>query len=163
MFSPSTKTITLCHSQYLVDSSARSRPSSSVTSSSSLSSNTPLARRFRMLYARDSKGHDMTPSYPYKTPTSSCSSSIIGDIPPSYQDSLTRLRYARDGKGHDFTQSYVKTAGAALTEDDETRLLTQTKRTQIPESWWGYKGESGQVNRYAKDGKGIDFSKSYRH
>ena len=133
---------------------------SSAHSTTSQSSSTPGG--FRLRYARDSKGHDLSSSYPYSSQTSSSASSARSsttftnasdDFPASYRDSLARLRYAKDGKGHDFSDAYKQ---RMVTQDDEQALL----KSQVPLTRRDFKKK---INRYAKDGKGLDFMASYRY
>jgi hypothetical protein len=144
--------------------------SSSPSSSTSSRSNTPLScRDFRLLYAKDAKGHDLSASYPYSTTSTSSSSSThssTSSIPVSCRDSL-RLRYAKDGKGFDFSESYSK-AGFAAEEDEKIGLVSAAAAPgegKVPMSARDYLKDVKVVNRYARDARGadVDFEASYRY
>jgi hypothetical protein len=141
-----------------------------VTPRSSSHHGNPLScRDFRLLYAKDAKGHDFNASYPYGTPSSSSSSSThssTSSIPISCRDSL-RLRYAKDGKGFDFSESYSK-AGFAAEDDERLGLVSAAAapgQGKVPMSARDYLKDVKVVNRYARDarGSGVDFAASYRY
>ncbi len=84
-------------------------------------------------------------------------------VPTSSHDSLRRLRYAKDALGVDLSESYPH---YSLSAEDEALLLNDAApSTVIPNSYQDFNKRQSQskklINRYAKDGKGLDFNTSY--
>jgi hypothetical protein len=153
------------HKSHRAQLSSLSSDRSSFHGSSSRSS-TPLgARDFRLLYAKDSKGHDLSASYPYHSATSSSASSFSesNGIPPSSRDAL-RLRYAKDAKGHNFADAYEAKFGRITPEEEEALLESARLATNgTPRGARDWRLGTQVVNRYAKDAKGLDVWKTYRY
>jgi hypothetical protein len=77
------------------------------STSSSTTSSVPAVFRSHSgynRYAKDSRGHDFSLSYPY-TPTTSPSSASTSSTSSSSSQQVS-MRYAKDGKGHDFSSTY---------------------------------------------------------
>lgn len=164
----STTMATSTKSHRILLTSLSASRSSSRCASSSRSSTPRGARDFRLQYAKDSKGHDFSPSYPHHSSTSSPSNSLSewtsdsngSSIPPSSRDAL-RLRYAKDSKGHDFSDTYPARFGS-ITPEDEVVLL-ESARSAVAKGVPRGARDWKLVNRYAKDGKGVDFWGMYRY
>lgn len=84
-------------------------------------------------------------------------------FPISCRDSL-RLRYAKDSKGHDFARSYPAQFGK-VTEEEEVALLAAAAAMpfSVPRGARDWNRKRSGINRYAKDGKGVDFEATYKY
>jgi hypothetical protein len=107
---------------------------SASTSGSSILSKSSSTSSTRAVYTRDGQGFDFSESYP-SAGTSPEAEALVA------QSTFTRAEYSRDARGQniDFTETY------------------KFKKQQTPSSLTPFSGCA-----YAKDGKGFDFSSTYK-